>query len=326
MNIFIPFNSEGVGGPTTFVDRFTKKLKEHNFGVSRKFSRDFDVIFVVVSCPLVYLLYAKWKKKKIIQRLDGVYHKATPAKGLYFFYNIKMRIIHNYFADVVVYQSEFSRMSCRKFLGGPRKDWVIIQNGIDVGDAPIMEKNNKDVIKLVTYAMFRRRDQIEPIIKAVEKLDKNFFFLDIYGLCTDNVKKIILESEEAGNIRYCGEYSNGDLQSIISNYDIFLFSDQSACPNSVIEAMAAGIPVVAYNRGSVLEMVESGFNGEIVEVKDGSDPFVDAYPFREQEYSEYADRVRRVTSDINRYSRSAYAVVKEKFDIKEIMQKYENIL
>jgi glycosyltransferase involved in cell wall biosynthesis len=67
----------------------------------------------------------------------------------------------------------------------------------------------------------------------------------------------------ARNVRFLGERS--DVAALLGAADLFVLPSRSeASPNSVVEAMAAGLPVVATRVGGVPELIESGVNGMLV--------------------------------------------------------------
>lgn len=63
-----------------------------------------------------------------------------------------------------------------------------------------------------------------------------------------------------------------DVPSLMKMMDVFVLSSVSeGSPNVVLEAMAAGVPVVATKVGGVPELVSSGVNGLLVEPRDAAD-------------------------------------------------------
>lgn len=324
MKIFVPFAIKDIGGTATFVEKFSRKIFERGSVVTHEFSRDFDILFIVSDCPIYYPILAKLFRKKVVQRLDGIYHRATPAGRLYPLYNLKMQIIHNWFADTAIYQSEFSKLSCEKFLGKTRaKRTAIIYNGVEIPTTEHRDhsKNDFDQIRLVTFAKFRRRDQIEPLIESVKLLDPKKYTFDIYGSYTDNLISTFSCLSSSPNIRFLGKFPNSELLERISEHDIFLFSDQSACPNSVLEALAANLPVIAFDRGSISELIESGYNGQIVDIKKNSDPFMDIYPFEESQYSLFSEAIRETSENIDKFIRNGSSL-QQRFHLSEMIEKY----
>jgi glycosyltransferase involved in cell wall biosynthesis len=65
--------------------------------------------------------------------------------------------------------------------------------------------------------------------------------------------------------------SRGDVPDLLSAFDVFALSSRyEGLPIALIEAMAAGLPVVATDVGGVAEVVDDGRNGYLVEEGDPS--------------------------------------------------------
>jgi glycosyltransferase involved in cell wall biosynthesis len=284
------------------------------------FQPSFDVLFVIESCPLWYLVYAKARQKKIVQRLDGVYHPALPgASGrLYWLKNVRLKIPHNFFADHIVYQSTFSQASCETMLGKPGGETTIIYNGVEPVEAAAAPAH--PVLQLVTAGNFRRRDQIEPIISAVEKLAIPYH-LNIFGPFTDNLAPLFSRLKNNEHISYHGPAARAELHRRLANHDIFLFSDQSACPHAVLEALASSLPVVAYDRGAAKELVTSGSSGEIVPLRP-HDPLRERYHFSDQDSQAFADAILKVSRNLGARSRAARQEAAARFSLEKMADAY----
>jgi glycosyltransferase involved in cell wall biosynthesis len=68
-------------------------------------------------------------------------------------------------------------------------------------------------------------------------------------------------------VRFIGEVSDGEKDQLLGNARALLFPIDWPEPFGLvmIEAMACGAPVIAFNRGSVPEVIEDGVSGFIVE-------------------------------------------------------------
>src|SRR5690606_40942177 len=77
--------------------------------------------------------------------------------------------------------------------------------------------------------------------------------------------------EPAPGVRVIDDLRPGDprLWDVLRAGSVFAFpSEIDQAPNAVLEAMAAGLPVVAARSGAVPEMVEEGGTGFLVEPRD----------------------------------------------------------
>ena len=71
MKIFVPFEINDVGGPSTFARKFKDGMESNGHTVTFRYTSDYDILLLIVQCPLKYLIDAKKRGKKIVQRLDG---------------------------------------------------------------------------------------------------------------------------------------------------------------------------------------------------------------------------------------------------------------
>ncbi len=329
MKIYIPYHPFFTGGPSSFLAGLARELARRKHRVTYAFARDFDALLVVEKCSLALLAYARLRGKRIIQRLDGVYHPGLPGrKGkLYFLKNLKARIIHNFLADHVIYQSRFARLSCQTMLGKRTDGTCVIYNGVELDPAaPRWQKAKApdgSPLQLATAAAFRRFDQIKPILESVKRLNIPYH-LHVYGPHTGNLEPLFKQVEGEARVTYHGAKTNAELTSELVRHNIFLFSDQSACPNAVLEALAAGLPVVAFNRGSIPELVKSGASGEVVAMP-RHNPFRDSYPFTEDSCRQFATAIAWVSRRLPVYRQAAAASAKE-FNMVKTAAEYEKVL
>lgn len=328
MITLIPYRLFEIGGPISFLAYFRRALKDSSHTVKFGFTLTFDNLFIIFDCSLLIVLYAKLRHKKIIQRIDGVYYPALLGKNGYIYWlkNLKARIIHTWLADEVVYQSRFSEESSRLFLGSSKSNTRIIYNGATIPQLQAKQQPSVDApCRLLAYANWRRRDQLLPILEAVKLLDPQQYNLDIFGPMTQPLKKIIQNWPKPTHINFLSKLPHHQLLNKISRHDIFLFADQSACPNSVIEALSHALPVVAYDRGAAKELIESGRSGQIISLKVHT-WWQKPYHFGYTDYQSFAQAIKQVRQNLASYQSGAYQRAKAHYDIKDIMQTYLKIL
>lgn len=176
----------------------------------------------------------------IVLRLDGVYYDLdTDYREL----NRGISRAHSA-ADAVIYQSEYGKRLCEEHLY-PRKKgatYNIIPNGIKKGWAEKVECDCR--MNIVVAAKWRRHKRLKEIIELF--LDFSGGVSDVYlhiigDLCENKVKK-------HPKIVYYGELTYGEMIEVYSIADLHIhLSKRDNCPNTVIEAMGAGVPVITTN-------------------------------------------------------------------------------
>ena len=68
MKICIPFAVQDVGGTSMFFKKFTESLRARDIKVTHNPNDEYDILFVIASCPLRIVFQCKKRKKKIVQR------------------------------------------------------------------------------------------------------------------------------------------------------------------------------------------------------------------------------------------------------------------
>jgi glycosyltransferase involved in cell wall biosynthesis len=79
----------------------------------------------------------------------------------------------------------------------------------------------------------------------------------------------------AGKVRFCGFLSQPDLRDLYGRMHIFIHpsetppdENQEGVPNSILEAMATGLPVIATRHGGIPEAVTENLNGFLSDERD----------------------------------------------------------
>jgi glycosyltransferase involved in cell wall biosynthesis len=87
------------------------------------------------------------------------------------------------------------------------------------------------------------------------------------------------------------------------------------CPNSVIEALACGLPVAAFDAGSLPELVQ-GDAGIVVPY--GGDPWKLDYP----DFIGLAKAARQIVEDQQRFRNGARSRAEQIFDLENMTSRY----
>ena len=143
---------------------------------------------------------------------------------------------------------------------------VVIPNAVDVADAPYRRAGRPSgPLALVSVGRFAEPKDFSTLIAAVASLPTGAVRLTLIG---DGPLRPQLEHEVAGcgltgSVEFVGEV--GDVPERIAGCDVFILSSRSeGMPISVLEAMAAGLPVIASAVGGLHEVVDEGSTGFLV--------------------------------------------------------------
>ena len=262
--LFIPFTpyQNGIGGPSTFMSHLKGFLDERGFVYTEKHD-NIKAIFFPIAYDIGHLKKFKDEGVKIIQRLDGVYYPSKHGNE-YIALNRDIKEIHNNLADIVIYQSGYSKAQCEIMLGklADTENHVIL-NGTDktIFYPSTHIKKEPGEIRLITTGNFRNPDMIEPVVKALELLKDHFPFrlVTLGNISNESIRHLY----QAPYIDRVDNVEKNRLADELRKSDIFIYSHLNPpCPNSVIEAVSCGIPVVGFKSGAMEELL--CFNKELL--------------------------------------------------------------
>lgn len=252
---YIPFEKyTDIGGPSTFMRNLKKVLDKKNYSYCSGLNKA-KGIFFPISFDIGILKRFKKKRYPIIQRLDGIYYPEKHGDK-HIKLNKKIKEIYLNYADFVVFQSEYSRKQVFEMFGS-KQQYTIIYNGADKSifyPAAGQSAQKPEIIKFITTGNFRSPDMIVPIVKALDMLKNSLEFkLSIIGPVTKEELKPYLNRNY---IEYSGKKSLPEVAESLREADIYLFSSLNPpCPNAVLEAVSCGLPVVAFDDGSIPELL-----------------------------------------------------------------------
>jgi len=109
-------------------------------------------------------------------------------------------------------------------------------------------------------------------LKNVSKMTDEQVICDFYGPIIDDVRDDFLNAlKTVPNAHYCGVAEVGTGPQLISQYDALVlptYYETEGHPGVLIEAMHAGVPVIATQVRTMPELVTNGVNGFLVPTKD----------------------------------------------------------
>lgn len=253
--IYIPFKEyKSIGGPVTFMRNLKAYLDGSGFSYQAK-SKNAKGIFFPISYKLSELDTIKQAGGSIIQRLDGIYYPSKHGSD-YTVLNRDIKNIYNHYADFVIFQSEYSKKQCLAMLG-PKSDThsSIIVNGVNKKlFFPQDVTPGTNTFRFITTGNFRNADMLEPVISALDHLYGSYDFELV--LIGPVVKKELLPLCRRPYVKQKGKMKLKQIALELQKSRAFIYSHLNPpCPNSVLEAVSCGLPVVGFDSGAMSELL-----------------------------------------------------------------------
>jgi len=170
-------------------------------------------------------------------------------------------------AGAIICQSKFLKNEIRG-IGISDKKFFIIPMGVNTEDFKPRDKNkarqplnlpkNKKIILFTGHLVTRKGvEYLIRSVKTVLKKDKDVLCCIIgKGNLENSLKKLTLELNLDGHVRFLGEKSSKDVAKYMNACDIFVLpSLNEGLPVVLCEALACGKPVVATNVAGTPELV-----------------------------------------------------------------------
>lgn len=267
---------EGPGGVTSFRLKFENGLRARGVDVSYDLSEPADAILVLAGTRrLLPLWRARRRGVRIVQRLDGLnwVHRVRWAGLRYtiraIYGNANLAFIRSRLADHVIYQSQFIEHWWRDWYRPITTPSSVILNGVDLTRYTpngLHERPSSHYRLLVVEGSMAGAQNagLTHAAQLASMLSKKFKIeLTICGHI-DERSKNMLRDQTAFRIRYMDTITREQIPWMMrSSHLLFSAEVNPPCPNSVIEALACGLPVIGFYTGSLPELVQ-GDAGRLV--------------------------------------------------------------
>jgi len=280
---------------------------------------------------LAGLLHARRRGVPIVQRLDGInwIHRRR-STGLRHFLRAEygrwlLAFIRRNIATRIVYQSEFSRDWWQDWHGGSPLPDTVIHNGVDLNvytpAGPHERPDDRFRLLLVEGSMGGGYELgLETAFRLADLLAGKFpLEVAIAGRVDPGIQSAYGERSRVP-VRWLGLVP-GELIPALDRSAHLLYSADihPACPNAVIEALACGLPVVAFDTGALAELV-TGDAGRLVPY--GSDP----WKLEPPDVPALAAAAAEIIAGQNRFRPAARAHAEAAFGLDRMVAAYLEVL
>lgn len=212
---------------------------------------------LVILGPIMVILSKIYNKKismrKFAGNLDVVYQKSNFFKKMLIRYVLKNMDI-NFFETKYLIDYFYNLNANTYWFPNVRRQMLI----------PKMPRKFNQ--RFAYIGTINKEKGIDEIIEIVDKLDDTYI-LDLYGPIVES--KYTNINFQKRKVNYRGHLHPNSVTETLNNYDVLILpSHREGYPGVIIEAFSLGIPVIATKLEGIMEMVQDGVNGILIDVKD----------------------------------------------------------
>ncbi len=151
----------------------------------------------------------------------------------------------------------------------------VIPNAIELSVfTPPLQRNGDAPTRLLFVGRFNAFKSVETLVEAAARLKEmgvTSFELQLVGEGSRraNVERLIIEKGLTRQVQLLGWVERDAIVERYRQADIFVTATTwEGMPNTVLEGMACGLPVVATRASGLDELVKEGVNGHLVDIND----------------------------------------------------------
>jgi glycosyltransferase involved in cell wall biosynthesis len=223
------------------------------------------------------------------------------------------KLVHNYLNDATVFNNYSAQTKFVK--KGFRQDKIhVIHNAIEIPEA-VQKRQSEGELRIITVARFVAPKDFHTALSSFKHLtekkrvEKIRYYIAGWGPMESEIRTLVRELDLKNEVEIL--INPPDITGILKSCDIYLSTSLfEGLSNSIMEAMAAGLPVVATNVGDNKYLVRDSFNGFLVPCGD---------------IRLIAEKLEHLVSleDIRKeFGKNSYSIITEEFSEEKLLKHY----
>ena len=259
----------GVGGMVSFLHKFSTGAQARGVEVTNVLTdTPYDAVLVIGGTREILPLYrVKQRGVRVVQRLDGInwIHRVHPVSFQHSlraeYGNLLLAFIRRFVAERIIYQSEFSYGLWDARFGKPGKPVSVAHNGVDLQaySPGVGQVSNLTYKLLVVEGSLGGgyESGLGNAVRLAEGLAARGWPMEVLVAGeVSQVLKVEWAAKSAVPLKWAGLVARESVPELMRSAHLLFSADvHPSCPNSVIEALACGLPVVSFDTGSLVELV-----------------------------------------------------------------------
>ncbi len=208
-------------------------------------------------------------------------------------------------------------------LGFPKERISIVRFGVDLESSVYIE-NNLDPSKMMMVGRMVEKKGFEYAIKAVYELQKQNIKVDLnlygYGPLMDKLIEMRNRLSLEKSVHFHGYQPIETILEAHQSHSLLLApsvtandGDMEGLPNTILEAMAKGTPVVATKHAAIPEVIKQGKTGFLVEERD------------EIQLAKTLEKILSSAFNLDEIRKNARRVIEKEYCVQRMVQEIERI-